>query len=109
MLKQDTENSVVCATNESILFAIEIEASDFAIAATLKQDWKPVTFFPWGLVRTEVNHSSVEKEAYPTVESFHNWKQCVPGKYFTLITNHKIFELTTYTFNYYQKPVRLFV
>ena len=79
--------SVVAGIDESKPFVTETDTSDFAIAATLNQDGRPVAFFSCGLNHNEFNHSSVEKEAYSIVESIHHWGHYRRGKHFTLITN----------------------
>ena len=86
-LKQEIEHSVVAGIDESKPFVIETDASDFAIAATLNQDGRPVAFFSRGLNRNELGHSSVEKEACSIVESIRHWGHYLTGKHFTLITD----------------------
>ena len=50
--------------DETKLLTVETNASDFAIAATLNQNGKPVAFHVPTLSASEQTHSSVEKEAY---------------------------------------------
>ena len=87
LLKREIESSVVAGIDESKAFVIETDASDFAIAATLNQEGRPVAFFSRGLNRSELNHSSVEKEAYSIVESIRHWGHYLVGKHFTLVTD----------------------
>ena len=87
MLKREIQNSVVAGIDKSKPFVIETDASDFAIAATLNQEGRPVAFLSRGLNRSELNHSSVEKEAYSIVESIRHWGHFLIGKHFTLITD----------------------
>ena len=44
-LKFDIENSVVCAIDEAEAFQIETDSSEFALAATLNQNGRPIAFF----------------------------------------------------------------
>lgn len=44
-LSKYVEKSVVKCIDEELLFTVETDASDFAIAATLNQEGRPVTFF----------------------------------------------------------------
>ena len=89
VLKKDIENSVIVTIDETKPFVVETDASDFAIAATLNQDGRPVAFFSRILQKSELNHPSVEKEAYSIVESIRYWKHYLTGRHFTLITDQK--------------------
>ena len=68
-LKDEIEGSVICLIDENIPFTVETDASDFAIAATLNQQGRPVAFFSRTLQKGELNQSSVEKEARAIVEA----------------------------------------
>ena len=89
LLKEDIENSVLAAIDENLPFVVETDASDFAIAATLNQGERPVAFFSRTLHNSEINHPSVEKEAYSIIESIRHWRHYLTGKHFTLITDQK--------------------
>ena len=78
---------MVTGIDESKPFVIETDASDFAIAATLKQDGRQVAFFSLGLNHNELGHSSVEKEPCSIVGSIRHWGHYLTGKHFTLITD----------------------
>ncbi|CAI9729600.1 Hypothetical predicted protein [Octopus vulgaris] len=86
-LKVELANAAIQAIDENILFTIEMDASDFAISATLSQDGRPVAFHSHTLQGSEQYHSSVEKEAQAIIESIHHWRHFLLGRHFTLITN----------------------
>ena len=70
---EDLKHALAYATLHSIddrlPVIVETDASDFAIAATLNQDGRPVAFHSRTLSSTEQKHSAVEKEAYAVVEA----------------------------------------
>lgn len=68
-LKEDVMASVVNSIIDSVPFVVETDASDCAIAATLSQAGRPVSFFSRTLNASERKHSSVEKDVYAIVES----------------------------------------
>ena len=68
---------------------METDASDFAIAATLNQEGRPVAFFSRTLDKSEMNHHPVEKEVYAIVESIRYWRQYLAGRHFSLIADQR--------------------
>ena len=86
-LKKTIKESVLCSIDESIKFEVETDASDFAIAITLNQAIRPVTFFSRTLQGPEVRHILVEKEAQAIIETVHHWKHYLTGKHFSLRTD----------------------
>ena len=88
-IKQDLEKAVIMTVNYNIPFVVETDASEFAIAATLNQNGRPVAFFSRTLSQSEQRHSSIEKEAYAIVESIRKWRHYLLGNHFTLITDQK--------------------
>jgi len=88
-LKLEIENSVVRSIDESMPFQIETDASEFALAATLTQNNRPVAFYSRMLHGSELKHSAVEKEASAIIEAVRKWKHYLTGRHFTLITDQK--------------------
>ncbi|KRX21394.1 Retrovirus-related Pol polyprotein from transposon 17.6 [Trichinella nelsoni] len=86
-LKKDIVNSVVTAIDDELPFTVETDASDHAIAATLSQIGKPVSFFSRMLSNSKQRHSSVEKEAYGIVEVIWKWRHYLLRHHFHLITD----------------------
>ena len=62
-LRIDVEKSVVQAVNEMQPFQVERNTSEFAQAATLNQNGRPVAFFSRMLNGSELKCASVEKAA----------------------------------------------
>ena len=58
-LKKTKEESFVTAIDESIPFDVETDPSEFALAATLSQNEKPVAFFSRTLQGNELKHASL--------------------------------------------------
>ena len=88
-LKRDVEQSVVCTVDEDSPFEVETDASDFAIAATLSQKGRPVSFFSRTLQGPEVNHASVEKEAKAIIEAVRHWRHYLTGRHFIIRTDQR--------------------
>nr|XP_045624310.1 uncharacterized protein LOC123774202 [Procambarus clarkii] len=88
-LKQDIAEAVVRAIDPTAPFAVETDASDHAIAATLTQNDQPVAFFSRTLSNSEQRHSSVKKEAYAIVEALRKWRYYLIGRHFRLVTDQR--------------------
>ena len=88
-LKKDVAESVVSAIDEDVPFDVETDASDYAIAATLNQNGRPVAFFSRTLHGPEVSHASVEKEAKAIIEAIRHWRHYLTGRHFTITTDQR--------------------
>ena len=89
VLKKDLATATLQPICESIPFTVETDASDFAIAATLNQDGRPVAFHSRSLSKSEQRHSAVEKEAFSIVDALRKWRHLLSGGHFTLVTDQK--------------------
>ena len=123
MIKNKLSQVTLQPIDEDLPFTVETDASDFAIAATLNQNSKPVAFYARTLSSTEQKHSSIEKEAYAIVEALRKWKhfklitdQCSVSfmldlKHPSKIKNNKIqrwgLELAPYDFTTIYRPGNL--
>ena len=88
-LKHDLANATLHPIDDSLPLTVETDASDFAVAATLNQDGRPVAFHSRTLSSSEQRHSAVEKEAYAVVEALNKWRHLLIGRHFTLVTDQK--------------------
>ena len=86
-VKRDIAESVLCAVDEDTLFEVETDASDYAIAATLNQNGRPVAFFSRMLHGPEIGHASVEKEAQAIIEAIRHWRHYLTGRKFIITTD----------------------
>jgi len=64
-LKFEIENSVVCSIDESLPFQVEIDASEFALTATLTQNNRHVAFFSRMLNGSELKILRLKKRLQP--------------------------------------------
>ena len=88
-LKAELAEVSLGVIDETAPFVVETDASNFALSATLNQNNRPVAFFSRTLHKTELNHSSVEKEAAAIVEAIRKWNHLLTGRRFKLITDQR--------------------
>ena len=88
-LKLELANAAMQPIDENIPFAVETDASDFAISVTPTQDGRPVAFYSRTLQVSEQHQAPVEKEAQAIVEATHHWRHFLLGRHSTLITDQK--------------------
>ena len=88
-LKHEIKTASLATIDPDEMFVVETDASDFALAATLNQNGRPVAFFSRTLKSNEIGQHPVEKEACAIVESLKYWKHYLVGRHFKLITDQK--------------------
>lgn len=88
-IKQAIAGSCVICPNKHDPLVLESDASDFALAASLSQNGKPVAFFSRSLKLHERKHASVEKEACAIVEACRKWSHYLSGRRFKLVTDQQ--------------------
>ena len=102
-LKRELEKAVLVTHDPTKPLVVETDASDFAIAATLNQNGRPVAFFSRTLNQSEKHHSPIEKEASAIVESFRKWKHYLLGNQFTLLTDQ---EALSFMYNRHKNKIK---
>ena len=88
-LKQDLLKARLNSIDDDAPFSVECDASDFAIAAILSQNNRPVAFMSRTLSRSEQHYPAVEKEATAIIEAVRKWSHYLLGRTFTLVTDQK--------------------
>ena len=68
---------------------METDASDYAIAAILSQNGRPVAYFSRNLNKTEKCYPAIEKEATAVIEAVRKWSHFLLGNHFTLYTDQR--------------------
>ena len=87
-LKDDLAKACLGAIADDLPFEVKTDASDFALAAILSQDGRPVAFMSRTLTLTscERRYPAVEKEACAIIEAVRRWKHYLKGRHFSLVT-----------------------
>lgn len=88
-LRSDVKNSVLSFIDENQPFQVETDASDYALAATLNQNGRPVAFFSRSLSDHEIRYPSIEKEAAAIVEAIRKWRHYLTGRHFSILTDQQ--------------------
>jgi len=73
----------------SVPFMLETDASNHSISSILSQNGKPVSFFSRMLSKSELNHSSYEKEALSIVESVRRYSHLLRLLPFVILTDQQ--------------------
>ena len=89
ILKNDLLKARLDSIDEFAPFTVECDVSDYAIAAVLSQNDRPVAFMSKTLSGSETRYPAVEKEATSVIEAVRKWAHYLHGKTFTLITDQK--------------------
>ena len=77
------------AIDETQPFAVECDASDVAVSATLNRNGRPVAFMSRTLGKSELNYPSIEKEATAVVEALRKWQHLLLRSHFTLVMDQR--------------------
>ena len=89
LLQQELANTCLGAIRKDILFVVETDASDYAIAGILSQDGRPGAFMSRTLNACERRYPAIEKEATAIIESVRKWAHFPKARTFTLVTDQK--------------------
>ena len=72
-LREELLSACPKCIDENEPFTVECDASNFAIAAVLSQDDRPVAFMSRTLSKCECNYPTVKKEAASIIEAVRKW------------------------------------
>ena len=103
-LKDALSNAALLAHPSSrSKLAIMVDASDFAMGATLQQQeegaWKPLAFFTKSLSSAQRKYSAYDRELLAIYSAIKQFRHAVEGRPFVVYTDHK-----PITFAFRQKP-----
>ena len=87
LLKSELADVSLGVIDEKEQFVVETDASNVALSATLNQNNRSVPFFSRSLTKSELQHSSVEKETAAIVEAVRKWSHFLAARRFKLITD----------------------
>ena len=88
-LKNDLLKAWLDSIDKSAFFTVKCDKSDYAIAAVLSQNGRPVAFMSRKLFGSKTRYPAVEKKATSVIEVVRKWAHYLHGKTFTLITHQK--------------------
>ena len=88
-LKNDLCNASLGSIQDGVPFEVETDASDFALAAVLSQDGRPVAFMSRTLSACEKRYYAVKKEATAIIEAVRKWLHFLKGRRFTIVTDQE--------------------
>ena len=88
-LKNDLCNASLGSIQDGVPFEVETDASDFALAAVLSQDSRPVVFMSRTLSACKKWYSAAEKEATAITEAVRKWLHFLKGRHFTIVTDQE--------------------
>ena len=89
LLKSELVDVSLGVIDEKEQFVVETDASNVALSATLNQNNRPVAFCSRSLTKSELQHSSVKKEAAAIVEAVRKWIHFLAARRFKLITDQR--------------------
>ena len=103
-LKNALSNAALLAHPSSrSKLAIVVDASDFAMGATLQQQeegaWRPLAFFTKSLSSAQRKYSAYDRELLAIYSAIRQFRHAVEGRSFAVYTDHK-----PITFAFRQKP-----
>nr|XP_047144748.1 uncharacterized protein LOC124818233 [Hydra vulgaris] len=88
-LKRELYAATLSSIDERLPFVVECDAPDVAVSATLNQNGRPVAVMSRTLGKSEINYSSVEKEAVAIIEAARKWQHLLLRNQFKLITDQR--------------------
>ena len=83
------DSATLRVIDENAPFVIETDESNNAVSASLNQKNRPAAFFSRMLPKSEIRHSSVEKEETAIVEAVREWSQFLSCRHFTVFTDQQ--------------------
>ena len=88
-LKKEIAKAALLSIDKNLPFAVECDASDEAISASLKQNGRLVAFMSRSFQKGEIHYPVVEKEATAIIEAVRKWSHLLTRQPCTLITDQR--------------------